>query len=155
LTIYIECNPDEVLVRLLTGLPRRQIVHEYKGKAEVLKRLSGQTERRALVDEDPNSVVPPYLQRMSVTSNRPSLGLRVYDDPAKDNRVIVLRPKLEDWILAAARDADIDARDYGLYDNPERLHRHINANIDKFERMLSALANKKSPRLRALGKLLR
>lgn len=154
MTIYIECIPDEVLVRLLTGLPKRQIVHEYKGKAEILKRLSGQTDRRAMVDEDPHSVVPPYLGRMSVSSNRPSLGLRIYDDPARRNRVIVLRPKLEDWILATARDSDIDARDFGLFDNPERLHRHINADIVKFERMLTALADTSSRRLQALRELL-
>ena len=106
------------------------------------------------MDEDPHSVVPPYLKRMSLSANRPSVGLKIYEDAARRNRVIVLRPKLEDWILAAAKDADIDARDFGLHNDAERLHRHINADISKFERMLAALAATNSPRLRELGKLL-
>jgi hypothetical protein len=38
--IYVECKPDATLVQVLTQLPRREIVHELKGKYEVVKRIS-------------------------------------------------------------------------------------------------------------------
>ena len=53
--IYVECRPDEILVRQVTDLPRRQVVHEIKGKGEVCNRLMRNRDLVAMVDEDPES----------------------------------------------------------------------------------------------------
>ena len=152
--IYVECTPDEILVRRLTGLARRRVIHELKGKYEVLKRLSAQRDRLAVVDEDPASIVPPYLDRMSLIEDLDVDGLRVFQDRSRRNRVVVLMPKLEDWLVAAAKAAGIKMAGYGLPDNPARLHRRINANLVKYERLLDALDEAASRRLAALRRVL-
>ena len=38
--LYLECKPDMVLVQALTGLGKKDIVHDFKGKHEVLRLLS-------------------------------------------------------------------------------------------------------------------
>ena len=92
--IYVECSPDEILIRRLTGLPRRRVIHELKGKYEVLKRLSAQSDLLAVVDEDPSSHVPPYLNRMSLIENLGDDGIKVFQDKSRRNRVVVLTPRL-------------------------------------------------------------
>ena len=37
--IYVECKPDGILVRHLSGLPKRQVAHEIQGKGEICNRL--------------------------------------------------------------------------------------------------------------------
>ena len=116
--IYVECSPDEILIRRLTGLPRRRVIHELKGKYEVLKRLSEQSDLWAVVDEAPNSHVPPYLNQMSLIENLSDDGIKVFQDRSRRNRVVVLTPRLEKWIVAAAKTAGIKMADYGLPDDP-------------------------------------
>lgn len=152
--IYVECKPDEALVRHVTGLPRRQVVHELKGKYEVCKRVSAQADSKALIDEDPGSFPPPYLARMTLSDDSPELGLKVYRDTRKGNKVVVLCPKLEDWILDAARAAGIDVRDYSLPSRPREPHGVVNANLQKFEGLLKGLDATPSARLKTLGQLL-
>jgi hypothetical protein len=43
--------------------------------------------------------------------------------------------RLEEWILAAANEAGLDVRAYGLPRTPRQLHGAINTNLDKFERL--------------------
>ena len=54
----------------------------------------------------------------------------------------------------AARDARVDVRDYDLPSDPNRLHKLINKNIGKFERLLDALDAAGSRRLSELARLL-
>jgi len=152
--IYVECKPDASLVRGLTGLSRRQIVHEFKGKYEVCKRVSGQTECKALVDEDPGSIQPPYLARINLVEELPQQGLKVFQDKSRGNLVVVMCPKLEDWILRAAEDAGLLVSSYSLPNSSRSLHRVINANIVKLERLLQDLINSGSERVRTLRRLL-
>ena len=74
--LYVECLPDETLVRRLTGLPKREIIHQLKGKYEVLEMLATRTNSIAMVDEDPNTNQPRYLERMRVQEDYPALGLQ-------------------------------------------------------------------------------
>jgi hypothetical protein len=62
--------------------------------------------------------------------------------------------RLEEWILAAANEAGLDVRAYGLPRTPRQLHGAINTNLDKFERLLHVLGFRPSPRLKTLGELL-
>lgn len=152
--IYVECRPDALLVQSLTGLSRRQIVHEFKGKYEVCKRVSGQTECKALVDEDPGSIQPPYLARINLVQELRQQGLKVFQDESRGNLVVVMCPKLEDWILKAAEDTGLRVSSYSLPVTARSLHRVINANIAKLERLLQDLINEGSERVRTLKRLL-
>ena len=154
--IYAECKPDVELIRTVIGLPRRRVIHELKGKGEVCNRLRKGRDGLALLDEDPTSAQPPYLRTMRTSEDLHRVGLKVLVDDAGRNRVVVLCPRLEDWVLAAAREeARLDVRDYSLPRDPGRLHRVINANLAKFERLLEALQSSSARRLTVLRDLLR
>lgn len=152
--IYVECKPDAALVQALTQLPHREIVNELKGKYEVLKRISNGSNAKGLVDEDPAANQPAYFARMEVQRDLPQRGLKILEDVGKGNRVVLLCPKLEDWIIMAAQDAEVDLEDrrYNLPNNPTRLHRVINIDLRKFERLVQDLTG--TPRLRCLRRLL-
>ena len=152
--IYVECKPDGVLVRQVTGLPSRQVTHEIKGKGEVCNRLTKTRDAVGMVDEDPGKTQPTYMSQISLSRDFANLGLKLYLDRNRNNRVVVLRPRLEEWLLRAAADLGLSMRDYGLPERVNRFHRVINHDERKIERLLTALTNGASPRLLELGRLL-
>ena len=151
--IYVECKPDATLVKVLTQLPQREIIHEIKGKYEVLKKISNGRNGRGMIDEDPGSNQPAYLSRMQVQRDLPQRGLKVLEDAARDNQVILLCPRLEEWIIRAARDGGVSLERYNLPNRPSSLHRELNLDLPKFGRLVVELTN--TPSLRCLLRLLR
>ena len=105
--IYVDWKPDKKLVSIVTGVPKRRTTHDFKGKYGVCKRISGARNRKAVVDEDPGKVHPPYLSR--------------YNHP----------------------------------NDPGRLHKVINADHRKIERLLEDVHDTGSNKIRALAQLLR
>ena len=152
--IYVECKPDGILVRHLTGLPRRQVVHEVKGKPGVCNRLMRGKDLVAMVDEDPGTTQPVYMTQLSLSHESPNAGLKLYYDRTRNNRVVVLCPRLEEWLLRTAADLGLSMRDYGLPERANRLHSVINQDERKIQRLLSDMSNAASPRLLELGRLL-
>ena len=106
--IYVECKPDELLVRQVTNLPRRQVIHEAKGKGGVFNRLMRYRNLVAMVDEDPGATQPTYMRHLSLNQDMANLGLRLYFDSSRNHRVVVLCPRLEEWLLRAAGDLEFD-----------------------------------------------
>ena len=149
--IYVECKPDFALVKLVTKIPGREIVHE-KNKPEVCKRLERQRNCKGLVDEDPLSTPPPYMKKVKTENDLFQYELKVLYDGARNNRLVILCPKLEDWILRAAKEAKLNMEKYSPPDTPEKLHQEINLDLSKFEKLLTHLKN--SERLKTLKKLL-
>ena len=129
--IYVECKPDATLVLRLTGLRRRQVVHELKGKAEICKKISQRRDSKALLDEDPGNIQPTYLQMIRLSRDMREHGIKIYRDESRGNQVFVLCPTLEEWILAAARSASIDVTKYSLPTTQSRLHRVIRGILKK------------------------
>ena len=82
------------------------------------------------------------------------LGLRIYRHGERGNTLIVLCPKLEDWLIAAAREVGLTLDDYGLTASPNRLHDVINDDLRKLDRLLDDLLSAQSPRLLRLQSLL-
>lgn len=149
--IYVECKSDLALVKSITNISRRKIIHE-ADKSRVCAKLTKQRSCKGLVDEDPLSVQPPYMKKVRLEDDLFQYGLKVFYDEPNKNYLFVLCPKLEDWILKAAQEADLNVKNYSLPNTPEKLHRVINVNLDKFERLLKDLKDCK--RLKTLGKLL-
>lgn len=147
--IYVECTPDATLLKTL-GIKRKEILHE-GGKAKVCRRLEKKEGCKGLIDEDPNSVQPPYLKRISI--EKLSNGVKTGEDNINNNTVIILSPRLEEWIIEAAREAKVDIKKHNLSDNPDELHKIINANVDKFEELIGDLRTK-SKRMKVLSDLL-
>lgn len=157
MTIYVECKADRALVSAVTRVARRDIVHELKGKYEVCIRVAKQQNCRALIDEDPGAIVPPYVTRLRQTAGGEDMtenGLTVLDDSSRGNRVVIVCPRLEQWVLSAAKEVGADVRAYGLPAGELELHRQVNEKLDQFSRLLEDLKSKRSPRLVALGRLL-
>lgn len=150
--IYLECKPDYALVRALTGISKREIIHEFKGKFEVCKRVNNSTNCKGMIDEDPGSVQPRYVNTLKPANDLSSYDIRVLRDNDKSNYLIVLCPRLEEWILGAAQEAGLNVREFGLSNRGGQLHQEINASLAKFEKLLAELKN--SNRLRTLRGLL-
>ncbi len=148
--IYVECKPDFTLVKSITNILKREIIHE-GGKSEVCKRLERQKNCRGLIDEDPQSIQPPYVKKMIAKDDLSKLELKILQDN-NDNYLIVLCPRLEEWILKSAKEADIDVRRYNLPNNARKLHREININLDKFKILIADL--KDCNRMKTLKRLL-
>ena len=151
--IYVECKPDLTLVKTLTGITRREITHELKGKGEICNRLKKTTKCKGLIDEDPSSGQPRYVREARLENDLTEHDIRVLRHDQTDNRLIVICPRLEEWVLKAAREVGIDVREYNLPNNGRELHREINIILDKFEKLLGDLKDSSS-RLKTLKRLL-
>jgi len=147
--IYVECKPDYVLVRSITKLPKKEIIHA-GNKSEVCKKLEKQTGCIGLVDEDPWSEPPPYMKKMKVENLSDHNLKRLCDN--KNNFLFVFCPRLEEWVLQVAKRCDVEVERYGLPNDGAKLHEKINANLDRFEKLIESLRS--CDRLRALGELL-
>ena len=151
--IYVECKPDFVLVKSITNISKREIVHE-GGKGKVCKKLEKSQNSKGLVDEDPDRPQPKYVEKMKVKENLSAHGIMVLYDNSNNNYLFVLYPRLEEWILKATKEAKIDIKKYGLRNNEKDLHKYINLRIDKFEKLIKDL-KEKSKMLKTLAKLIR
>ena len=73
-------------------------------------------------------------------------------DPSRGNYVVVICPRLEDWILKTAQVTNVDVMKYGLPSDGESLHKRINGNLDRFENLIKDLEN--CSRVKNLKKLI-
>ena len=154
--IYVECNPDTVLAVALVG--RRNVQHE-RGKSRVCKVVQARRGHKGMVDEDPWATQPTYLNRLQQVGSDcdyAQYNIKVLQDTSNGNRIVLLCPRLEEWLLETARAAGIDVGDYHLPTNAKELHdalatRHQHT-MDNFRRLLEALSD--TDRLRTLKELL-
>jgi len=152
--IFVECKPDALLARELTGRPRREFNHSFKGKYEAIYLLSRQTGSIALLDEDPGAVQPRYLQALREEQSLGGHGLKVLRHEPRQNRVVLLCPRLEEWVIGAAEQAGVDLKTpYNLPTNAVELHKEINVDLRKFQRLVEDL--KDCERFRQLARQLR
>lgn len=150
--IFVECKPDLTLVKSLTNITRRGITHEFKGRGEICNRLRKQSGCKGLLDEDPPSAQPRYIKEARLENDLSEHEIKVLRDD-NNNYLIILCPRLEEWILGAAREAGKDVRKYNLPNNAAKLHREINITLDKFVKLLEDLKDS-SRRLKILKSLL-
>jgi len=118
--VLVECDADEAVLRAL-GLPRKQLLH-FGGKYELVKKLKERTHDIGMIDEDPGKGNPPrdmgsYRQIDSAE------GLHLLTRQGSGGqRLVVICPKLEDWLIDRAKSSGIRPEDYGLPSDPDRLH---------------------------------
>jgi hypothetical protein len=147
--IYVECKPDLLLVNTL-GVSKRDIVHA-GNISKVCKGLAKSDHSKGLVDEDPSGVRPGYIDTLRLLRNQHEITL--LRDDKRDNHLVVLCPRLEDWIIKATEEAGLDIRRYNLPNDGEKLHRVINFDLRKIERLLRDL-KERSERINLLRNLL-
>lgn len=145
----VECKPDEVLVKTLTLASRKNIRHA-GNKTELLKKLTEHyCDTIGIIDEDPESIQPPHLQKFKEKQDLTSYNFKILHQKSKNNTLIMLRPRLEEWILAAAKEANVDLEKYKMSNDPIELHKQINIQIDKFQKLVNNLKTE-SNRLKEL-----
>lgn len=149
--IYVECKTDSTLVNALLGTAKKYILCE-KGKPGVCNRLKNVRESIGMVDEDPRQRQHPYFKKLKIKEELHKYGLRLFYDPLTGNELIVLRPRLEEWILKAADEAGLKVHNYDLPNNPSIFHRDTNIYPNEFRRLVRDLKN--SNRLKNLKRLL-
>lgn len=133
--IHVECLPDETLAKQI-GFTRKQIKH-HQGKSRVFADLKRKTDQLAMVDEDPGSARSDYEKQFVFQEE--VHGIKYFIDPARNNKIFILKIKLEDWILAVCKRNNINIDKYGLPDRANDLHEVINNRLTSFERLISDL----------------
>lgn len=149
--IYLECYTDEALVRTI-GIHSNEIFHS-GNKGNVCKNLAKKQKSIGLVDEDPSSAQPSYLGKLKIRSNDNDIKF-MYDDENK-NYIIVLCPRLEDWIIKAAKESGIDMKDYNLSADAYELHKINFKSMKNFTKLIEDMEKRKCKMLKALGTFLR
>ncbi len=117
--VIVECYPDASLLRAL-GVSKRQLCHE-RGKGEVVKRVLKFDCATGLVDEDPLSAQPRELNNYNQVQAAEGLSLLARRNDS-NKRIIIVSPRLEDWLIQRAKSSGIKPEDYGLPGDPDRLH---------------------------------
>jgi hypothetical protein len=105
-----------------------------------------------LVDEDPASAQPRYFDGLKFISEEHDI--RQLGDLARNNSLIVLRPRLEEWLVRTADLAGISLPDFGLSERPNELHREITSRLPALAKFLDRLLAESNPRLSHLRKLI-
>lgn len=117
--LYVECFPDEVLARTL-GVPRREVKHEH-GKGNIINRLSKLMAGTAMLDEDPGGSQPRELQNYKRVKQTGNLVLMEHKNSSA-KRVVLMCPRLEEWLYMRAEACEVKPADYGLPDSAAELH---------------------------------
>ncbi len=140
MTIHVECLPDETLIKKL-GFSKKQVKH-HQGKSRVFADIRNKSGQIALVDEDPGSAPHPYEKELVL--EKEANGIKYFIDKKRENKIFVLKGKLEDWIIAACAKSKTNTLSYGLPQKPNDLHDVINNRIPAFEKLLDALLENKN-----------
>jgi hypothetical protein len=151
--VNLECTPDEMLVKCL-GVVRKNIEH-HNDKGKVCNHLqkNGISGEIALIDEDPGSGQPKYL-REKIISIGEAHGLKIFTDSTRNHLIIVVCPRLEGWVLQAAKQSEIKPKDFGLPDDDDELHGVILDNLGRFKSLIEKLLSQNNPALLRLQTLL-
>lgn len=106
-----------------------------------------------MIDEDPGKSQPPLLSNFHEIEISTMYNIKLLYNHKSKNHLVVLRPRLEEWIIRASRIANLDIREFSLPNDADRLHSIINININKFKKFLDSLL-KNSEQLMFLRNLL-
>lgn len=117
--VLVECYPDAALLRALS-VPRKQIGHQ-SCKGEVVKRVLKLDDAIGLIDEDPSGTQPRELANYNQIQAAEGLRLLARRDN-KNKRLIIVCPRLEEWLITKAKSSGIRPEDYGLPSDADRLH---------------------------------
>ena len=155
MTYCVECKPDRLLVKKLTIATNKPIVHS-GNKTKVLYDLLNNYESSiGLVDEDPHSTKPALMSYFGAPKNVKNCDLEILIDECRNNKLVVIKPRLEEWILTAANKTGIDIRkDFNLPNNGQDLHSIININLDRYEKLIECLQEKNNIYLSTLTQIL-
>jgi len=116
--VYVEGHADRTLLELL-GIGNDVCVAGGKGK--VIRRVAKEPAAVGLVDDDPSAAIPRAMEQFQCLD---SFGQIVrLQHPGTGGYLIVICPRLEEWLYARAEASGLDPTQYGLPSDPRGLHR--------------------------------
>lgn len=115
----VECYADELfLCNLLPNIANN--IEHTGSRSKIIKKIdNGKGIYKALIDEDPDSKQDERLNSYSMSFA--NTFIKVYK--AKGSIIVVLCPRIEEFLLNIAREVNIDPKDYNLPNNGEELHK--------------------------------
>lgn len=115
----VECYNDETVLRVL-GVPKAEI-RRMRGKGNVLNRLKREAADpiTGMVDRDSASPHAGKLVPFVLAEECDGLALHTW----KKNRLVVVDDRIEDWIMNALKQANMDPAAHRLPTNAAGLHR--------------------------------
>ncbi|ELR71365.1 hypothetical protein C900_02823 [Fulvivirga imtechensis AK7] len=131
--IFVEGKPDKIPLKSI-GIANRNIRIE-GSKGKVCNRLIKNKNVKGMVDEDPLVPQPSYLKRLRKRSE--DKNLIEYIDDQNSNRLAMIKPYLEEWVMYTCNTYKIDLSAYFLPNTSKELKRVINGNLDKFNKLIS------------------
>lgn len=149
--MHVECKPDEQLLHSL-GHSRKNIKH-HNDKGRVCNELRDGESLIGMVDEDPGAAQPKYFNQLRETDHQHNI--KIYNDPANRSKLIVICPRLEDWIIKACQLSDIKPSEFGFSNKPNELHKNINFRLEPLGDLIRKLIEVKSAPVMFLRKALR
>jgi hypothetical protein len=145
--IYVECNTDKILIYVLTGKTPNEVEH-CSGKGDVLEKLEYFRNSIGIIDKEPQAQQDWRIKNFNFRG--PKFSLEIYEDEDRNNKLIVLCPRLEDWILEISKEEGVSLNDFGLSKAPNRFHKEANLNLTKFQELLHRLRETKNKKLKFL-----
>lgn len=136
--VIVECNPDEILV-LTLGLSKGEVAHQ-NSKGEVCNYHAKTEIKIAIIDEDPGSGQPKYLQ--DFITEIAKFGVRKLVNKNTGKIILIIKPRLEEWIIAQCLQSNINPETFYLPKEAKRLKDVINLRLTHFENLLKELKSK-------------
>ena len=149
--IVLECKPDEVLIKSL-GYTRKMITHQ-PNKGAVINYLQRNPGVIGIVDEDPGAANPTYMYKFQEETPE-KFDIENLFVRKEKTRLIILKPRLEDWILKYAKKSNINLQKYSLPETGRKLHKIINSHLPKFALMINEMLEKENEALMHLKKII-
>ncbi len=152
--IILECKPDEEFIRAL-GFSRKQIIHQpNKGAVINFLRKNPGLVCVGIMDEDPGTTQPKHLKEFVFNRELSEHNFSVFESKRTSHLIIMIKPRLEDWILDIAKKNQVVPGEFSLPEEPKQLHKVINFQLIKFSEMVLEMLSKKSSALIALKKII-
>ena len=122
---YVEDVAHRELVLVLTKVSRKQVRFKGMCKTKVLKALIEESKEHivGVVDEDPDKTQPPLLRNFEEFANDERANIRILR--LNKAKLIILRPRVEEWIPKVARNSGLDVKKYGLPEDADKLHERL------------------------------
>ena len=137
--VYYECDNDGVLLGIFP-IPKKDKEHSHS-KGNVCNKVSKNNEACGLVDEDPQTRQPKYISNLGNPVHFEH-NIKIFIDGAKSNKIIMLLPRLEEWLYNTAKSNRINPVDFGLPSNPDDLHKEEFRKVKtKLNEFLTELSN--------------
>lgn len=118
--VYYECDNDGALLDIFS-IPKKEKEHSHS-KGNVCKKVSKNIYSCGLVDEDPKTPQPKYISNLGNPVHFKH-NIKIFTDVANNNKIIMLLPRLEEWLYSTAKINNIKPSDFGLPSNPDDLHK--------------------------------